>query len=44
MKQKKPYLIRLIYYYLKCLWYYVLFPIGIEEDEFTKNLKNKSKK
>lgn len=29
---------------LKCLWYYVLFPLGTEQDEFSKNFfgdKNK---
>ena len=42
MKRKKlPYFIRLIRYWFKCLWYYVLFPLGAEEDEFTNQLKNK---
>ena len=39
--KKHPYFIRLIRYYFKCLWYYVLFPIGDEEDEFTKQFKVK---
>ena len=42
MKKKKlPYFIRLIRYWFKCLWYYVLFPISAEEDDFTKQFKNK---
>ena len=42
MKRKKlPYFIRLIRYWFNCLWYYVLFPLGAEEDEFTNQFKNK---
>ena len=40
-KKKLPYLFRLIRYWLKCLWYYVLFPLGAKEDDFTKNWKSK---
>ena len=42
MKMKETtLLIRLIRYWFKCLWYYVLFPIGAQEDDFTKQFKNK---
>ena len=40
-KTKLPRWIRLIRYYLNCLWYYVLFPLGAEEDEFTKQWKKR---
>jgi hypothetical protein len=32
---------RIVGYYLNCLWYHVLFPIGTEKDEFEKQWKNK---
>jgi hypothetical protein len=38
-KSRPPYFYRLLRYYFNCLWYYVLFPIGAEEDEFQKNFK-----
>lgn len=38
-KKKKPYLIRLVIYYFKCLWYYVLFPITDGTDDFTKQIR-----
>ncbi|MBB3125286.1 putative membrane protein [Mesoflavibacter sabulilitoris] len=41
MKNNKlPRWFRIIRYYFNCLWYHVLFPIGIEEDNFTKQFKN----
>ena len=44
-KNKLPYIIRYIRYLIKCLWYYVLFPIGIEQDEFSKTyFKNNNSK
>ncbi len=30
---------RLLRYYINCVWYYVLFPIGAEETEFQKQFK-----
>jgi len=39
MKKKKPYIFRLLRYYIKCVWYYVLFPLGDEESEFQKQFK-----
>ncbi len=33
--------LRIIRDYLNCLWYHVLFPLGTEEDEFTKQWKRK---
>ncbi|WP_181897155.1 hypothetical protein [Winogradskyella pacifica] len=36
--------LRILRYYLNCLWYHVIFPLGIEEDEFTKSWKNKERK
>lgn len=45
MKKKKlPRWFRLMRYYINCLWYYVLFPLGAEETEFQKNWNNKEKK
>ena len=41
-KKKLPRWYRIVRYYLNCLWYYVQFPLGVEEDSFTKNMKNKS--
>jgi|GEM_PF-2818605 len=47
MKKKKlPYWYRYIRYMLNSLWYHVLFPLGAEQDEFSKNMfsdKTKSK-
>jgi len=45
-RNKTPYILRYIRYLFKCLWYYVLFPIGIEQDEFSKTYfkNNNSKK
>ncbi len=40
-KSKPPYLYRLLRYYSNCLWYYILFPSGVEEDEFQKNYQMK---
>ncbi len=35
-KKKLPYWLRYIRYLLNSLWYQVLFPIGEEQDEFSK--------
>ena len=43
-KKKLPYVIRLVRYWFNCLWYYVLFPLGAEEDDFTKSIKKKDYK
>ena len=40
-KSKSPRRFRIIRYYFNCLWYHVLFPLGVEEDEFTKYWKDK---
>jgi len=32
-KRKLPYVLRFIRYALKCMWYYVLFPIRYDEPE-----------
>jgi len=40
-KNKLPRWIRLIRYYINCLWYYLIYPIGDKEDEFTKAWKIK---
>lgn len=41
-KKKLPYLIRYIRYLLNCILN-LLFPIGIEQDDFTKQFKNNDK-
>ena len=38
-KTKLPRWIRIVRYYFNCLWYYVLFPLGVEEDDFTKQYR-----
>lgn len=35
-KNKKPIWLRLIRYQFNYLWYHLLFPVGVEEDDFTK--------
>ena len=41
MKKKKlPRWIRIVRCYFNCLCYYVLFPIGMESDDFDKMIKN----
>ncbi len=40
-KKKLPRWFRMMRYYFNCLWYYVLFPLGIEQDAFTKLHDNK---
>jgi len=40
-RKKLPFWIRYIGYIAKCIWYYVLFPIGAEEDRVMKDLKSK---
>ena len=35
-KNKKPIWLRLIRYQFNCLWYHLLFPVGVEEDDFKK--------
>ncbi len=42
-KSRLPRWIWIIRYYLNCLWYYVLFPLGAEETEFQKQWKDKKK-
>ena len=39
-KSKLPGWLRLLRFYFKCLWYYVIFPVGVEENEFSKQWKN----
>lgn len=41
-KKKLPYIFRYIRYSLNCI-FNLLFPIGIEEDEFTKQFNNRKK-
>ena len=41
MPKKLPIWSRIILYYFNCVWYYVLFPLGAEEDEFTKQWREK---
>ena len=43
-KLKHPRWFRIIRYYLNCLWYYVLFPLGAELDEFSQQLNDSNKK
>lgn len=42
-KSKLPRWMRIIRYFFNSLWYYILFPLGAEEDEFTKNWKKEDK-
>jgi hypothetical protein len=45
-KKKPPYWYRYIRYLLNTLWFHVLFPLGDEQDEFSKQFfgdKSKSK-
>jgi hypothetical protein len=35
-KKKPPIAFRILRYYINCLWYYVLFPLGSEETDFQK--------
>jgi len=39
-KNKPPYWIRLIRYYVNSIWYYLLYPVGQKEDDFTKQWNN----
>jgi hypothetical protein len=41
-KKKLPYFIRYIRYTLNCI-FNLFFPIGIEEEDFTKHFKNRNK-
>jgi len=41
-KKKLPYFIRYIRYTLNC-FFNLLFPIGIEQDDFSKQMKKKYK-
>lgn len=41
-KKKLPYFIRYIRYLLNCI-FMLIFPVGIEEDNFTKGFKNRNK-
>lgn len=42
MGSKKPNrTLRILKYYFNCLWYYVLFPLGTEEDDFSKQFKKR---
>nr|WP_321222219.1 hypothetical protein [uncultured Psychroserpens sp.] len=36
MKKKKPYWYRYLRYTFNCLWYHILFPLGTESDDFSK--------
>ncbi len=40
-KNKLPRWIRILRYSFNCMWYHVLFPVGMPEDEFSKNIKSK---
>jgi len=45
-RKKLPYWFRYIRYALNSLWYHVLFPVGVKQDEFSKQFfedKSKSK-
>lgn len=35
-KKRLPYWIRYIRYLFNCFWHSILFPIGAEQDEFSK--------
>jgi len=41
MKNKLPRWYRIVRWYLNCMWFHVLFPVGIEEDDFMKNWKKR---
>ena len=41
-KKKQPYFLRYIRYSLNCL-FNLFFPIGIEQDEFSKQFKDSNK-
>lgn len=43
-QKKYPRWYRIIRYYVNCLWYYVLFPLGAKEDDFSKQFKKKNKR
>lgn len=40
-KTKKPRWLRIIRYYCDCLWYHLLFTLGAEEDDFSKQFQRK---
>ena len=42
VKNKLPRWYRIIRYYINCLWYHVLFPLGAKEDDFSKQFKKKN--
>lgn len=42
-KKKLPYILRYIRYSVNCI-FMLMFPTGIEEDDFTKEFKNRHKK
>lgn len=41
-KIRLPRWVRIIRYNLNCIWYHVLMPVGMPEDEFSKMMKSKS--
>jgi len=43
MRTKIYRIFRIIRYFINCIWYYVLFPLGTEEDDFTKSFKQNRK-
>lgn len=40
-KRVFPRWFRIIRYNFNCLWFHVLFPIGMPEDEFSKHVKSR---
>ena len=40
-KKKFPRWIRIISYNFNCIWYHVLMPVGMPEDDFSKQTKSK---
>ncbi len=39
--KKLPRWIRIIRYNFNCMWFHVLMPVGMPEDEFSKQIKSK---
>ena len=40
-KKKLPRWIRILRYNLNCIWFHVLMPVGMPEDDFSKHMKSK---